>query len=336
MERWHERESTEESCVQWFDPELARPTMEATADDYPALCRFTRLVNLGMRPASKTIVHVHGRQNEFDDRNGPAQRFYYKVVLSLLHVLRHVDRVPSDQPQDYYRILLDGRAVPDGLSAKEYGRLRRDPAALPIADVPRIALPGPGPRVGGGDDIVVGGSRRGEPQPVHAPPLPEPIRSQPLPPETLAPPAKPEPEWDLIPGMPGHGGVLVFDPRVKEPKHPRPPREPLPLPDPVPVPPVIRPPSPAEPDPNPVEDEVWCSTAFVLSDLYYVSKIHAFEQFTFPCLKIYYVSKMYANEHIENHTTLRKQDFRSYFVFFWGSELVRCKWSRGASHATQN
>jgi len=170
----------------------------------PTLCIVRELrVRLGWVPHSGLVVHTSDAPLIFDGREAVRMKFYYQCLLNVDRRLALTsDRLPSQQPQSYYKLLLrDVPAEPDlgdrvyTLALNETRRRGQPLLPLPPPEPPR--------RLGGDDDIIVaapelpaakprarlpGAPRgRGGGRGAARPPLPPPVP----PPPGLGPPGVP-------------------------------------------------------------------------------------------------------------------------------------------------
>ena len=118
-------------------------------DMCPTLCITHELKSLGWRALQKhavvTTANVH--QKICDGREAIRWKPYFQVLYSVDQCLPLTSKIPSGQPQKFYKILLRGERAEPGLSDKEYtvilNAILKKKGKPPVPADPPLPLPPP-------------------------------------------------------------------------------------------------------------------------------------------------------------------------------------------------
>ncbi|CAK0904653.1 unnamed protein product, partial [Prorocentrum cordatum] len=183
--------------IQLSSPEAARPQHPLTDERCPTWSILDELRKRGWKFAQGKCVHRSSDPAAMvmDGREAVRMELYYMVLLNLGVRLTQTSCIPSDQPQMFYRLLLDGKHVEPGLGDAQYKRIAAaEPLALPAPPVPEDP--------DDDDDVVVAGGH--VPVIPKAPPRPPALAPAPPAAVVLEPPAPP-----ALPGPPPAEDDLV-------------------------------------------------------------------------------------------------------------------------------
>ena len=149
------------ACMVLSDPYLARPRFPIEDERCPTLALVRHLKQVGWIPRAKFIEHTvvpgpadHG---EFDSREAVRMKYYYRALIELAKCLPLTDqRMPSQHPVAYYKLLLRGmHAVPDQ-TAKQYTLTYNRSVKDNKKKGALLPLPPPGPDpIPGADEVFV-------------------------------------------------------------------------------------------------------------------------------------------------------------------------------------
>ena len=124
-----------------------------------------------LAPVEATVVHTPDGPNEFDAREATRMKHYYWVCLDLrLYLPFAGNRIPSQEPQNFYKLLLRRLHAEPGMSSNQYltllnnDRKKHKKAPLPLEDPPHAP---PLPDLG--DDCILAPPPPGVPAPVPKP-----------------------------------------------------------------------------------------------------------------------------------------------------------------------
>ena len=126
MRVWSQRVSDSQACIDVFAPVQAKPHVALTDQRCPVLCICWELHRLGWHPINSKVVHESVDDMRFDSRGVESKRSYLQCVLTLGPTLAKNPAIPSDEPQSYYQVLLQGMVVAARLGDKHYKALLRN------------------------------------------------------------------------------------------------------------------------------------------------------------------------------------------------------------------
>jgi len=248
--RWDRAEKQPQylGCLVLSDPARAMCIVPLLDQSCPTLCIMWHLMcHLAWHGEDGHVVHVNTVGKRFDSRTAVSHKFYYQCLLILDRCLPlSGNRIPSQQPQNYYKLLLQGHHAEPDKDNNHYIQLSSEHKK----NVLNIPLPPPEPPPIDDDDIVR--------LPIR--PLPAP-KAHPRGPSGRHPKAKPRAAAKTGAGaplpLPSVAGGPVVEP--VPPGGPPLPVPPGPAPGPAPGPPLPAPPSPSAPvpggAPEPLDDD---------------------------------------------------------------------------------
>ena len=157
--RWKRVEASTEhvACLQWSHPEAAKPLVALTHDHCPTLALTDALEHqYHLVPVQHTVIHTPDGPAEFDAREATRMRAYYQVCLDLKTFLPLAGgRIPSQEPVNFYKLLLRRLQAVPGESAAHYLKiLNHDSKQRKLEPLP-LEKPEPPPALGAGDEVLV-------------------------------------------------------------------------------------------------------------------------------------------------------------------------------------
>lgn len=202
-------------CLVLSEPRTARPRVPLTDPTCPTLAVVAELQSaLGWKPVNCRVIHTDATTRQFDGHEVVRMKFYYQC---LLHVSRRLplnsNRLPSQEPQTYYKLFLKDVPVDSGLGDRHYTAILNEKRA-PRGEVLPLPPPERPAMLDDTDGIMVSGKKKKDALAparrasgghirdgkVHVRP-PAPVAA----PEPVCPPAGPT---EGIPGIEPVGGVV--------------------------------------------------------------------------------------------------------------------------------
>ena len=113
----------EQGCILLSEPKQAVPTMPLTDADCPTLTVLQALHDAGWIGFGRTVVHDSTTNNKFDARNPLRKKRYLQCLLDLGTNLAANPSFRSDQPNQYYNLILNQVTVAPGLGHKQYVKI---------------------------------------------------------------------------------------------------------------------------------------------------------------------------------------------------------------------
>lgn len=113
--------------LQLTDPAPLRSPMSLKSPRAPVLSLLDELHMNGWSGREEIVMHVQASYKAYDERMIASKRSYLKCLLTLSELLSLIGEFPSGEPPAFYELLLRGKVVKAGKSAKEY---RTELAAL--------------------------------------------------------------------------------------------------------------------------------------------------------------------------------------------------------------
>ena len=164
------------SHVAWSLPEDAKPMIPLTDPSCPTLTLMDALeTKYRMVPVQRTVVHVPDGALEYDAREATRMHSYYVVCLNLPKYLPLAANViPSQEPANFYKLLLRGCKAKAGEPSTEYAKLLNVDRKKHRRPTQPIAGPEPPAPIADGDsgDEVLAPAPPGLPKPE---PKPKPV-----------------------------------------------------------------------------------------------------------------------------------------------------------------
>ena len=123
---WKTRGSDYAYCEDWFGAVAASSLLPPLLDkSCPTYSIMRQLKDSGHSTVSRTITHSAHNSDDLviDGSQAFSKKFYFQVLLDLPKHLALCDPLPSNQPQNFYKLLLRGEEVRPRLGDKEYKRL---------------------------------------------------------------------------------------------------------------------------------------------------------------------------------------------------------------------
>lgn len=124
-------------CLVLSDAELARPVHPVTDFRCPTLTILKELRRRGWTASSSRVVHDVVNVGRMDGREAIRMKAYYIVLLQLEQCLPLTTNIPSDEVILFYKLLLAGKQVEPGLSARDYLAIQRG-EPVPFPEIPDV------------------------------------------------------------------------------------------------------------------------------------------------------------------------------------------------------
>ena len=123
----HARVSDVHGCLFLELGAKAVPRMPLLDLGRPTLCLLQELRRLGWMGVLQDVEHRHADASTvMSIRQVTSRKYYYQCLLQKAALFSSgLERLPSNQPQSFYKCLLDGKIVQPGLGAQAYEAVLR-------------------------------------------------------------------------------------------------------------------------------------------------------------------------------------------------------------------
>lgn len=134
LQRWESVVSDVCGCVDLVNPVPAVPDAPLDNPSCPTIMVFEALAQQGWATSTQHCSHTRDSEKRLSIKEGGDKKLYFQCLLRLSEIFDlGVQRLPSNQPQSFYKALLSGRCVAPDKGRKYYDNMLKD-ARVVIAD----------------------------------------------------------------------------------------------------------------------------------------------------------------------------------------------------------
>lgn len=133
LELWDSEASERQGCIHLVRPQSAVPGLSLTSPSCPTLMVVEELTRQGwVRMDGSCVQRPWSSERPFSIKDASAKKYYFQCLLGLEGLFRSgLPQLPSNQPQSWYRLLLQGQVMPPGQGARVYDNvLKGEPEAI--------------------------------------------------------------------------------------------------------------------------------------------------------------------------------------------------------------